>query len=165
LFAAIRRARLVVWAISLAGAVALWLLLLPLVRQVYGREVREATLRAYAGRLEAEVAERTQQLVHAQKLEAVGTLAGAVAHDFNNLLTIVLGRCDALRRAHAGQESVVRGVEVIASAAGRAAALTRQLLAFSRRQALHPVVLDVNEVVGQMQMLVQPLLGDGVALL
>jgi two-component system cell cycle sensor histidine kinase/response regulator CckA len=97
--------------------------------------------------------EREDQLRQAQKMEAIGRLAGGVAHDFNNLLTAVIGYADAIAERET-DEATRRDVGEIRKAADRAASLTRQLLAFGRKQFLRPVVLDLNETVtGLLQML------------
>ena len=98
--------------------------------------------------------DRDEQLRHAQKMEAIGRLAGGVAHDFNNLLTAIIGYTDLVTE-HLEQSSPMhRDVSEIRKAADRGAALTRQLLAFSRKQFLTPTVLDLNETVsGLLQML------------
>ena len=97
--------------------------------------------------------EREEQLRQAQKMEAIGRLAGGVAHDFNNLLTAVIGYADAIAERET-DEGTRRDVGEIRKAADRAASLTRQLLAFGRKQFLRPVVLDLNETVtGLLQML------------
>ncbi len=105
-----------------------------------------------------------QQLGQAQKLEAVGRLAGGVAHDFNNMLTVILGSCtlvlDVLEKDH----TLRYDIEQIQAAAKRAAALTRQLLAFSRRQVLQPAILDLNEVVTSTTQLLYRLIGEDVEL-
>ena len=103
-----------------------------------------------------------RQLREAQKMEAIGRLAGGVAHDFNNLLTAMLGYCDLLtvRLGPGSRESAQVGE--IRRAAERAAELTRQLLAFGRRQMLQPTVVDLNVVVSQMLVTVERLLGAGV---
>ncbi len=102
------------------------------------------------------------QLREAQKMEAIGRLAGGVAHDFNNLLTAMLGYCDLLdgRLAPGSRESAQVGE--IRRAAERAAELTRQLLAFARRQMLQPTVVDLNAVVSQMLLMLDRLLGGGI---
>ena len=104
------------------------------------------------------------QLRQAQKMEAVGRLAGGVAHDFNNLLTAIIGNTQLLWRDLGDQHPSRADVEEIRKAADRAAALTRQLLAYSRRQVLQPEVLDLNTVVGDMERLLRRLIGEDVAL-
>ncbi len=101
-----------------------------------------------------------EQFRQAQKMEAVGRLAGGVAHDFNNLLTIIKGYSDLILR-HAKLEGALRSyAEEIHRAGDRAAALTRRLLAFSRRQTLSPQVLDVNTVLAETEKMLRPLLGE-----
>src|SRR4051794_32546690 len=101
------------------------------------------------------------QLRQAQKMEAVGQLAGGIAHDFNNLLTVIAGYGElARRRIGAGPGS--GELEEIARAADRAGDLTRQLLAFARRQVLAPVLLDVNEVASRLVPMLGRLIGESV---
>ena len=104
------------------------------------------------------------ELRQAQKMEAVGRLAGGIAHDFNNILTIILGNCaealDSLPDAHVARPHVLD----IHEAAERAATLTRQLLAFSRRQILRPEELDLNNVVLKMSGMLRRVLGEDVVL-
>jgi len=98
--------------------------------------------------------DRDEQLRHAQKMEAIGRLAGGVAHDFNNLLTAIIGYTDLVGEHLDESSTIRRDVDEIRKAADRGAALTRQLLAFSRKQFLTPSVLDLNETVsGLLQML------------
>ena len=98
--------------------------------------------------------DRDEQLRHAQKVEAIGRLAGGVAHDFNNLLTAIIGYTDLIAEHLEESSAIHRDVGEIRKAADRGAALTRQLLAFSRKQFLSPTVLDLNETVsGLLQML------------
>jgi two-component system cell cycle sensor histidine kinase/response regulator CckA len=101
-----------------------------------------------------------ERLSQAEKMEAIGRLAGGVAHDFNNLLTVISGYAEILlsRPATPGHEQL----REIAHAAEQAGALTRQLLAFSRRQVLHPRVLELNEIVAGMEPMVQRIIGDDV---
>jgi two-component system, cell cycle sensor histidine kinase and response regulator CckA len=113
--------------------------------------------------LSHDVSERRQleeRLSQSEKMEAIGRLAGGVAHDFNNLLTVISGYTELLlaRPDSAGREQLGE----IAHAAEQAAALTRQLLAFSRRQVLHPRVLDLNEIVAGMEPMVRRIIGDDV---
>jgi nitrogen-specific signal transduction histidine kinase/CheY-like chemotaxis protein len=101
-----------------------------------------------------------ERLTQAEKMEAIGRLAGGVAHDFNNLLTVISGYTELLlaRPETTGREQLGE----IAHAAEQAAALTRQLLAFSRRQVLHPRVLDVDAIVAGMEPMVRRIIGDDV---
>ena len=104
--------------------------------------VIERELRDYARREQHRHVEA--QLRQAQKMEAIGQLAGGIAHDFNNLLTAILGYSELGAVAAAAGQSAARRVSEIAAAGERAATLTRQLLAFSRRQVLQPQVVDLN---------------------
>jgi len=104
------------------------------------------------------------QLRQAGKMEAVGQLAGGVAHDFNNILTAILGYADLLNADLPAEDRRREDVEEIRKAAHRAAALTRQLLAFSRKQVLEPRSLDVNALVDNMDKMLRPLLGENVEL-
>jgi len=99
-----------------------------------------------------------ERLAEAEKLEAVGRLAGGVAHDFNNLLTVISGYAAILRK----DPSATQPLDEIEHAAEQASALTRQLLAFSRRQVLRPQVVDVNDIVGGMEAMLERIIGDDV---
>jgi PAS domain S-box-containing protein len=101
-----------------------------------------------------------EQLRQAQKMEAVGRLAGGVAHDFNNILTAILGYTDLLLTRAPEADPVRRGLLEIRNAGDRAANLTRQLLAFSRRQVLQPKVTNLNEVVTGIDRLLRRLIGE-----
>jgi two-component system cell cycle sensor histidine kinase/response regulator CckA len=102
------------------------------------------------------------QLLQAQKMEAIGRLAGGVAHDFNNLLTIIFGSSDVLLEDLSRDYPHRAEVEEIMKAARRAASLTRQLLAFSRRQLLEPQVLDLNTLVTNLEGMLRRLIGEDV---
>ena len=104
------------------------------------------------------------RLRQSQKMEAIGRLAGGIAHDFNNLLTVVTGYSDQLVAELDGQAPLQRAAEAIRAAASRASGLTRQLLAFSRRQMLAPRPLDLNAVVTDMDKLLRRLIGDDIRL-
>ena len=102
------------------------------------------------------------QLRQAQKMEAVGRLAGGVAHDFNNILGIIAACTEFLRDRIDRESSTAQYVDNIRKAAERGAALTRQLLVFSRKQVVQPRVLDLNERLTEVSKLVRPLMGDDV---
>jgi PAS domain S-box-containing protein len=102
------------------------------------------------------------QLRQAQKMEAVGTLAGGIAHDFNNLLTVITGYCQLLLGQHENDPQSSRSLEQILRASDRAAELTRQLLAFSRRQMLRPRVVNLNTLVQNVGNMMEPLFGERV---
>jgi two-component system cell cycle sensor histidine kinase/response regulator CckA len=117
--------------------------------------------------VEAEEAlrERETQLRQSQKMEAVGRLAGGIAHDFNNLLTAIIGYSDLLLASEGcSLESVKGDVQEIRRAAYRAAGLTRQILAFSRRQALRPEVTSMNDLLKDAEALLRQTLGEEIAL-
>ncbi len=116
-------------------------------------------------RIQAEEASQSlqKQLRQAQKMEAIGQLAGGVAHDFNNLLTIMGGNVEMLLWEEKSLSADGKGyLNDIAAAAGRAAALTRQLLTFSRQQAMHVHPLDLNETIGGLTKMLQRILGEHV---
>jgi PAS domain S-box-containing protein len=104
------------------------------------------------------------QLRQAQRLEAVGRLAGGVAHDFNNILTAIHGYCELLLTTFDRHDQRRQDVQEIRSAAERAASLTRQLLAFSRKQVLQPATLDVNALISGLQALLGRMIGEDVTL-
>jgi two-component system, cell cycle sensor histidine kinase and response regulator CckA len=105
-----------------------------------------------------------EQLRQAQKMEAVGRLAGGIAHDFNNLLTIIKGHSELLLSELKPRDATRKEVDGVMRAAERAASLTRQLLAFSRRQLLTPKILDLNAIVSNMDKMLARLLGEDVRL-
>ncbi len=110
------------------------------------------------------LSETQDQLTQARKLEAVGRLAGGVAHDFNNLLTVMIGRVQLLLRRLDTQDPARPDLELVEQTAERAADLTRQLLAFSRKQVLQPKVLDLNAIVSNMDQMLRRLIGEDIAL-
>ena len=145
---------------------AVWLRDLVRVEVVSGEvELLRGVMMDVTAQVEAE-AERERledDLRQAQKLDAIGRLAGGIAHDFNNLLTAISGYAE-LALADADSEAVRAELRHIQDASARAATLTRQLLAFSRRQQLRPEVIDLNEVVVEMAGMLQRLIGTQVEL-
>jgi PAS domain S-box-containing protein len=105
-----------------------------------------------------------EQLRQAQKMEAVGRLAGGIAHDFNNLLMVIQGYADLLAERLADGDPLRRNAEQIQTASQRATSLTRQLLAFSRKQMLAPKVLSVQSVVAEMEKILRRLIGEDIQL-
>jgi PAS domain S-box-containing protein len=135
------------------------------------RRNAEEALRQINETLEARVEERTAELRaneealrHAQKMEAIGQLTGGVAHDFNNLLTIIRSSADLLRLRDLPEDRRRRYVDAISDTADRAAKLTSQLLAFSRRRALNPSVFDVAVQVEGIAEMLKTVLGSSIAL-
>jgi len=104
------------------------------------------------------------QLLHAQKMESVGRLAGGVAHDFNNLLTVILGGIELTRQELGASHPALEYLADAEDAADSAGTLTKQLLAFSRKQIITPKVLNLNEVIARVERMAQRLLGEDVAL-
>lgn len=108
--------------------------------------------------------ELQQQLERAQKMEAVGQLAGGVAHDFNNLLMVIRGNTEVLREHAAENPEYARNLEAVLQAADRAANITRQLLAFSRRQMLQPKVVELGSIVSETAGLLRRVIGPAIQL-
>jgi PAS domain S-box-containing protein len=123
---------------------------------VFARDVTEQT------RAERALREAEEQLRQSQKMEAVGRLAGGVAHDFNNLLAIMKGHLETLSDELGPGHPGLRRTTQITAALDRAAAVTQQLLAFSRMQVLRPRVLSLNKVVRDVGALLKPLVGDSI---
>ena len=105
-----------------------------------------------------------EQLSHARKMEAVGQLTGGVAHDFNNLLTVVLGNIELIKRRTGEQHELSRQIEAVRQAAEKGGALTRQLLAFSRRQRLNPLTVDLNVLIADFAPLLRQAVGEAVSI-
>ena len=103
-----------------------------------------------------------EQLSHAQKMEALGQLSGSIAHDFNNLLGVIIGYSELLSSNLSSEGLASARLETIKKAGQRAASLTSQLLAFSRRQVLQPKVLNLNSVVTETQKMLQRLMGEDI---
>ncbi|MDB5454792.1 MAG: multi-sensor hybrid histidine kinase [Caulobacter sp.] len=105
-----------------------------------------------------------QELGQARKMEAVGQLTGGVAHDFNNLLTVILGNVESIERRVTGDERVTRQLAAVRHAAERGGALTQQLLAFSRRQHLNPVTVELNGLIEAFSPLLRQAVSEAVTL-
>jgi PAS domain S-box-containing protein len=146
----LRRDARVVW-VTVSGSLVQDATGRPLYLLVYIRDVSERKL------LE-------EQLRQAQKMEAVGQLAGGVAHDFNNLLTAIIGNAELLLKTIGPEDRRRLDVLEINRAAHRAATLTRQLLAFSRKQVLQPRIVDLNAVVSELTTMLRRLIGEHVTL-
>jgi two-component system cell cycle sensor histidine kinase/response regulator CckA len=108
--------------------------------------------------------ELEQQLVLSQRLEAVGKLSGGIAHDFNNLLGVIIGYSEALQDRIGPENPLREAIDEIQKAGQRAATLTQQLLAFSRKQVLAPKILDLNSIVADMQKMLRRLIGEDIEL-
>lgn len=134
--------------------------------EVYGIRADYRGRPAVIGTL-LDVSEKSQleeQLRQSQKMEAVGRLAGGIAHDFNNLLTAILGYSDFVLQGLEDSHPLRQDVEEIQKAGQRAASLTSQLLAFSRKQILDPRVLDLNQVVSDMDKMLRRVIGEDIEL-
>ncbi len=114
-------------------------------------------------KIEEELKEKEEQLLHSQKMEAVGRLAGGIAHDFNNLLTAVLGYAELLIMDPDCGEKALEYAKEIKSAAKRGALLTRQLLAFSKRQVLQPKKLDIDALIKNLENMLRRIIGENIA--
>ena len=120
----------------------------------------KAHIESYARELEHRVEFRTRQLAQAQKMEAVGQLTGGIAHDFNNILTVITGTIEILAEAVADQPDLAQIAAMVDDAAQRGADLTQRLLAFARKQPLHPRPTDINGLVMTTARLLRPTLGE-----
>ncbi len=124
-------------------------------------QIHDLTLRK---RTEEALRHSEAQLHQAQKMEAIGRLAGGVAHDFNNVLTVISGYATMLARKLEGNTTLRREAEEIQDAIERAAALTRQLLTLSRKQPFNPRVLNLNSVIGGIEKMLRRLIGEDIEL-
>ncbi len=127
---------------------------------------REGKALYYEGIVES-IAERKKleaQLLHAQRMESIGTLAGGVAHDFNNILTTVMGCCSLILMKAGPSAQVTNYVNQIMEAADKASALTQSLLAFSRKQAMATKSVDVNETIKVVEKLLRRIIGEDIEL-
>src|SRR5438105_8423664 len=116
------------------------------------------------GKERAERKQLEQQLRQAQKMEAIGQLTGGIAHDFNNMLTVIIGYSELMLQKLKADDSLRSDIEQIKEAGERASSLTRQLLAFSRKQVLQPKVFDLNAVLTNMDRMLQRLIGADIHL-
>ena len=132
------------------------------VYRVGGNDIVQCNIRDITERVTAEQSE--QRSLQNQKMEAVGQLAGGLAHDFNNLLGVILGYCDVLDDGQQLSTSSKAMIVEIRNAGTSAKTLTRQLLAFSRRQLLQPVLLDLNKSVKGMEAMLGRLIGENIEL-
>jgi signal transduction histidine kinase/CheY-like chemotaxis protein len=146
------------WGWLAAGLLLTTLLVFHLVRE---RGRREAIAALVAERT-AELERTSAQLHQAQKMEAIGNLTGGMAHDFNNLLTIIIGNLDLLEERIQDNPKAAALANAALQAGLRGADLTRQLLAFARRQTLEPKVTDINELVGGMTRLLRRILAENI---
>ena len=153
LFAAIQRARLVIWVISLAGALILYVVLFPLVRQVYGRQVREEALQAHAAELEAQVTARTRELetqrealFQAEKVAAMGQLLAGVSHELNNPLSTIVGYTQLLLR-RIGTGPMAEQLATIARSAERCTRIVTNFLALARQYPPERQLTQLNQLV------------------
>ena len=123
------------------------------------RDITEYRNRAAEARKRLE-----REIQGAHKMEAVGRLAGGVAHDFNNLLTVIIGRCEVMLGRLSGNDPMRPDLSLIYEAAQKAASVTRQLLAFGRKQVLQPKILNLNAVIGHMEAMIRSLTSENVDL-
>ena len=142
----------------LLALLGMWTALFPLVRGM-ARSLERSRLARNAA--ERSLEETSEQLRQSQKMDAIGRLAGGVAHDFNNLLLAINGYAEFLSDSLTDVRQKRFATE-IQSAGARAAALTQQLLAFSRRQVLEPRILNLNDAVGEIELMVRRLIGAGI---
>ena len=107
---------------------------------------------------------QNDQILGAQRIEAIGRLAGGVAHDFNNLLTVILNRCEAMLNRVGSTDPMLPDIMLIHDAALKAASVTQQLLAFGRKQVLQPTIIDLNHVIFSMKTMLLSLISENIHL-
>ncbi|MBN1326490.1 MAG: response regulator [Candidatus Cloacimonetes bacterium] len=127
--------------------------------QAVGRDITDRKL------AEAEKEKLLQQLIQSQKMEVVGRLAGGIAHDFNNLLTAINGYADLVLKKISASDPIRKDIEVILNCGERASDLTRQLLAFSRKQIVEPKLLNLNSIILDMDKMLRRLIGEDLELI
>jgi len=125
-----------------------------------GKKILQATVRDITEHKKLEA-----QLRQSQKMEAIGILAGGVAHDFNNILTTIIGNAELALMNVIKDKSLRKGIKEIKKAGERAVSLTRQLLAFSRKQIVQPKILDINELLTDMEKMLGRLIGEDIEML
>ncbi|MDF1552983.1 MAG: ATP-binding protein [Deferrisomatales bacterium] len=156
------------WGVDLARTLANLSALAVRNAQLYddGQKYASQLQQALADRIEAEEErkELNAQLAQAQKMESIGRLAGGVAHDFNNMLSVILGHADLALHGLDAKHPLHRHLTQISNAAQRSSELTRQLLAFARKQTIAPKVIDLNAVVGTMLNMLHRLIGEDIDL-
>ncbi|MCD6200157.1 MAG: response regulator [Deltaproteobacteria bacterium] len=128
--------------------------------KLHDEKVLQATVRDITERKKLE-----DQFRQAQKMEAIGVLAGGVAHDFNNLLTVILGNAQLALMNIIKDESFRKEIQEIEKAGKKASSLTRQLLAFSRKQIINPKILDINEVINETEKMLERMIGEDIEFL
>ena len=128
------------------------------------RALRELDNRAERKRAEEALRQSEKQLRQAQKMEAVGRLAGGLAHDFNNLLTVIMGHCQVLLNEMGPDHPLKSKIAEMQKAGDRAASLIRQLLTFSRKQPAEPKVLSLNPVINNLETILRRLIGEDIEL-
>ncbi len=169
LLATIQRARFVIWALSLAGALVLYLVLFPLVRQVYGRQVREEALEAHAAELEAQVMERNRELeaqraalIQTEKVAAMGQLLAGVAHELNNPMSTIVGYTQLLL-TRVGVGPMSEQLQKIAKSAERCTRIVTNFLALARQYPPERQRVQLNQLVDDaVELLEYPLRIDNV---
>jgi two-component system, cell cycle sensor histidine kinase and response regulator CckA len=135
-------------------------------RRAAEEEVRNANdnLEELVKKRTSELRSAEEQLQHAQRMEAIGRLAGGIAHDFNNMLSVIIGYSDIVLLRLPADSAIRNEIREIRNAGERAGQLTRQLLAFSRKQVLQPEVLNLNETILEMEKMLKRLIGEDIDL-